>query len=84
VIWQISVIEISVCLEGTLEVFLKYTRADDLLSFLCLRTGLGVVLAHVLIVGGTESNDALLTLVTDINSNQHGFLGDFTSEVKSP
>lgn len=71
---QISVIMISKGLECTLEVFLKNTRTDDLLSLLALRACLSVVLAHVFVVGCTKSDDTLLTLVANIDSNKHCLL----------
>lgn len=74
VVWQISIVMISEGLECTLEIFLKNTRADDLLSFLALRACLSVVLAHMFVVGCTESNDTLLTLVANINTNKHCLL----------
>jgi len=37
---------------------------------------LGVVLAHVLIVGGAEANDALLALMANVDADQHRLLGD--------
>ena len=74
VIWQISVIVVSEGLECTLEVFLENTRTDDLLSLLALRACLSVVLAHMFVVGCTESDDTLLTLVANIDTNKHCLL----------
>lgn len=76
VVGQGSVVVLSECLEGTLEILLKHTGTDNLLALLALRTGLSVVLAHVFIVGRTESNDGLLALVAHVDSDQHRFLGD--------
>ena len=84
VIWKRTVVVVSESLESTLEVFLKYTRADDLLALLALGTCLGVVLAHVLIISCAESNDALFTFMTNIDSNKHGLAGDFGTELKTP
>ena len=73
-VWQLTVVVVPECLEGTLEVLLKHTRVDDLLAFLSLGTSLSVVLAHVFVVGGAEANDALFALVANVDSNQHGLL----------
>lgn len=51
---------------------------------MALRTGLGVVLAEVGVVGGNETNDGLLALVADINTYEHCLRGDFLVEVHSP
>jgi len=32
---------------------------------------LGVVLAHVLVVGGAEADDALLAFVADVDADKH-------------
>lgn len=84
VVRQLAVVVVSEGLESTLEVELQHARVDDFLAFLGLGTGLGVVLAHVLVVGGAEPNDTLLALVAHVDTHQHGFLGDFVSEVESP
>lgn len=73
-VWELTVVVLSEGLEGTLKVLLEHSGTDNLLTLLTLRASLSVVLAHVLIVCGTESDDALLTLVTDVNSNEHGLL----------
>ena len=64
------------CLESALEIFLEHSRTDDLLSFLTLRTCLSIILAHVLVISGTESDNALFAFVADINSDKHGLLGN--------
>jgi hypothetical protein len=61
-------------LESTFKVLLKHAGADDFLALLALRTCLGVVLAHVFVIGSAESDDALLAFVTYIDSNKHGLL----------
>ena len=71
VVWELTVVMVSESLESALEILLEHARADDFLTFLALRTRLGVVLAHVLIVGGTEADDALLALVADIDADKH-------------
>ena len=71
-IWKRSIVMVTEGLECTLKVFLENTRADDFLALLALRTCLGVVLAHVLIVGGAEANDTLLALVANVDTDQHG------------
>ena len=72
VIGQLALVVVSECLEGILEVLLQHAAADDFLALLPLRAGLGVVLAHVLVVGGAEADDGLLTFVADINTHEHG------------
>lgn len=57
VVWEGTVVLVSECLESTLEVLLEHTRADNLLALLALGTRLGVVLAHVLVVGSAETDD---------------------------
>lgn len=71
---QLSVVVISESLERVLEVSLKHSRTDDLLSLLTLWTRLSVILAEVLVVGGAETNNALLSFVTDVDSDKHGLL----------
>jgi len=84
VIRQLSLVVISECLEGALEVLLENTRADNFLALLSLWTSLGVVLAHVLIIGSAETDDTLLTLVTNINTYKHCLLGDLRAKVEAP
>lgn len=45
---------------------------------------MSVVLAKVGIVSCDETNDTLLSLVADIDTNKHGFGRDFFAEVHSP
>jgi len=71
VVWELTVIVVSESLESALEVLLKHARADDFLAFLTLRACLGVVLAHVLVVRSTEANDALLSFVADVDTDEH-------------
>lgn len=54
------------------------------MALLSLGAGLSIVLAHVLIIGSDESDDALLALVANINTDEHGLVGDFWAEVHSP
>ncbi len=54
------------------------------MSFLALGTSLCVILAHVLVISSTESDDRLLSFVTHVDTNKHGFLRDFWSKVQSP
>jgi hypothetical protein len=84
VIWKCSVVVVSKCLESTLEVLLEHARADDLLALLALGTRLGVVLAHMLVVGCAEADDALFTFVANIDTDQHGLIGYLFSEVEAP
>ena len=83
-VWQLSVIVVSERLEGALEVFHKRTCSDDLLSLLLLGRCLGVVLAHVLVISSTETDDTLLSLVANIDTDQHCLLRDLRTEVQSP
>lgn len=73
-IWKSTIIVISESLESTFKVLLKHTRADDFLALLTLRTCLCVVLAHMLVIGSAEADDALLTLMTNIDTNKHGLV----------
>lgn len=57
VVRQGAAIVVSEGLEGVLEVLREDAAADDFLAFLPLGAGLGVVLTHVLVVGGTEADD---------------------------
>ena len=72
VVGQRALVVVSECLEGILEVLLQDTAADDFLALLPLRTSLGVVLAHVLVIGGAEAYDGLLTFMANINTHEHG------------
>ena len=74
VVWQFAIVVVTEGLECALKVFLQNTRADDFLSFLALWTCLGVVLAHVFIIGGAEANNTLLALVADVDTNEHRLL----------
>jgi len=74
VVRQLAVIEILVSLESSCEVLGKDLIGDDLLALLRLRTSLGVVLAHVCVVGGSETDDALTALVANIDTYKHGLL----------
>ena len=83
-IGQLAVIVVTERLKSTLEVTLEHTRANNLLTFLSLRTSLCVVLAHVLIISCTESNYTLLAFVANIDTDQHRLPGDLCAEVQSP
>lgn len=76
VVGQLALVVVPEGLEGTLEVALEHSRADDLLTFLTLRTCLGVVFAHVLIVSGAEPDDALLAFMANVDADQHRFPRD--------
>ena len=84
VVWKGSAIVLTVCLKGTSEVLLEDVGRDNFLALLSLRTGLSVVLAHILVIGGNKTNDALLSLVADINTDKHGLVGDLLAEVHAP
>lgn len=77
-------IEVSVALEGALEVVGEDTGRDNLLSFLGLGSSLSVVLAEVGIVSGTESNGTLFAFMTHINTHQHSSLGNFRAKAHTP
>lgn len=83
-IGKCSFVEVSVCLKSASEIFLKDVRRNNFLSLLSLRTSLSVVLAHVLIISGNETNDALLALVANVDTYEHGLVGDLRAEVHSP
>lgn len=83
-IWELSVVIVSPGLESALEVLLEHTGADNFLTLLALRTSLGVVLAHVLVVGSTEADNALFSLVANIDTTKHGLSGNFRAEVEPP
>lgn len=83
-IWQLSLIMVSECLEGALKVLLENSRANNLLSLLTLRTSLSVILAHMLIVCCAKSDNALFSFVTHINTNEHCLLWNLWSKVQAP
>jgi hypothetical protein len=71
VIGEGAAIELAISLECTAKVFLENIRRNNLLALLALRASLCVVFAHVLIIGGDETDYALLALVANINTNKH-------------
>ena len=75
---------VSESLECALEVALEHARANDLLAFLALRTCLGIVFTHVLIVSGAEANNTLLALVANVNTYEHGLWRDLRSKIEPP
>ena len=79
-----SIVELSIGLESSLEVVGQDGRGDNLLTLYRLRTSLGIVLAHVGVVGGTEANGRLLALVTNVNTDEHSLLGDLAAEGHAP
>jgi len=81
---HLSLIKVSIGLKWILEIFLKYGRRYYLLTFLCLGTGLRIILTEVLVIGCYKSNYALSSFMTNINSNKHSFLWNFFSIVHSP
>jgi hypothetical protein len=54
------------------------------LTLLTLWTSLSVIFAHILVVRSNETNDALLSLMADINTDKHGLVGNFLAEVHAP
>ena len=77
-------IEVSVALEGALEVIWEDSCRNNFLALDWLWTGLSVVLAEVRVVGSAETNGTLLTLVTHINSDEHGLIWNFLAEGHPP
>lgn len=69
VIWHIASVIFSVSLECTCEVVLENIRRNNLLTFLSLRTCLGVVFTEVRIVCSYKTNDTLLSFMANINTN---------------
>lgn len=49
-----------------------------------LRSSLCVIFAEIRIISGTESNGRLLTLMANINTNQHSFLRDLRAKAHAP
>ena len=84
VIRETSSVEVAVGLQGTSEIFLEDVGRYNFLTLLSLMAGLSVVLTHVLIIGGDETNDALLALVANVDTYEHGLVGDLRAEVHSP
>jgi hypothetical protein len=71
-------------LQGSAEVLLKNVGGNNLLALLTLRACLSVVLAHILIICGNETNDGLFSLVANVDTNEHGLVGNLGAEVHSP
>jgi len=69
-----SAVELAVSLEGASEVLLEDVGRYDLLALLRLGARLCVVFTHILVVCGHETNDALLSLVANIDTHKHGFV----------
>lgn len=70
-------VKVTIAGECTLEVVTQDCARDNFLTLLWLRRGLSVVLAHVGVIGSTESDCTLFTLVTHVNSDEHGLSRDF-------
>ena len=84
VLWELSLVEVPVALEGTLVVLLQDVARDNFSSFDWLSACLGEVLAHIGIICGDVSNDTLSSFMADVNTNEHCFPRDFGTEVHSP
>lgn len=84
VLRQGSFVVFAVGLEAVEKVFAKDVLGDDFFTLLLLGACLGIVLAHVLVVGSNEPNDTLTALVAHIDTNQHGRFRDFLRELHSP
>lgn len=74
VIGEGATIELAISLKSTAKVILENIRRNNLLALLALRTSLCVVFAHILVIGGDETDYALLALVANINTNKHGLV----------
>ena len=74
----------TVALEGAHEVVGQNGARDNLLALLGLWGGLGVVLAHVLVVSRTEANCGLLALVAHVDTYKHCLVRDFGPEAHAP
>jgi hypothetical protein len=68
VIGKSTTVKLTIGIECASEILLKDVGRNDFLALLILRISLGVVLAHVGIISGYETNDALLALVADIDT----------------
>ena len=79
-----TTIKLTIGVEGASEILLKDVGGNDFLALLILRIGLGVVLAHVGIISGNKTNDALLALVANIDTYQHSLSGDLWAEAHAP
>lgn len=77
-------IEVSVSLETLVIVVCKDLVGDDFLPLSLLGCCLSIVFAQVLIVGGAETNDALLSFVAHINAYKHRLFRDLWSELHPP
>ena len=84
VFWHGSIVEVSVALECSLEVVREDGGGDDFLSLHRLRASLGVILAHVGVIGSAEPNSTLFTFVANIDTHKHGLFGDLLAERHSP
>lgn len=49
-----------------------------------LWASLSVVLAHMWVISGNETNDALLALVANVDTHKHRFIGNLWAEVHAP
>ena len=79
-----SSVKLTIGIEGASEILLKDVGRNNFLALLTLRISLGVVLAHVGIISGNETNDTLLALVADIDTHEHSFSGDLWAEAHAP
>jgi len=80
VIWQCSLrIMLNKSTQGSLECS-GQVLVNNLLTFL-LKDPCAVVLRHLSINWGTEANNRVVTLMTNINPNNHSILGNFFREI---
>ena len=80
VFWHGSIVEVSVALEGSLEVVREDSGRNNFLSLHRLRASLSIVLAHVGVIGSAESNCTLFTFVANIDTNEHSLFRNLLAE----
>ena len=81
---HVAIVELAVRLESPLKIVGQDSGRDNLLAFDGLRAGLGIVLAHIGVVGGTETNRRLLSFMAHIDTDQHGLGRNLISEGHAP
>ena len=80
VFWHGSIVEVSVALEGSLEVVREDSGRNNFLSLHRLRASLSIVLAHVGVIGSAEPNCTLFTFVANIDTHEHSLFGNLLAE----
>lgn len=77
---HLTIVVLTIALEGAHEVIAQDGRRNNFLTLLGLGARLRIVLAHVGVVCGTEANRRLLTFVADVNTHKHGLVADLGSK----